>query len=147
MGLSGTYVHQLDGKNRIRIPKRLRAKLPENEAIYFVKYEGGCVAVFTESVLDQRIEAFGPIRSNQPELLRQKRALMRAIVEVEEDDQHRTLFPAALREYAGIKKDVVSVGMGDYIEIWAAERFAEQPDDPMQYPEAPIEDALHNLAF
>jgi DNA-binding transcriptional regulator/RsmH inhibitor MraZ len=26
---------------------------------------------------------------------------------------------------AGIKKDVITIGVGNYIEIWAADRYAE----------------------
>ena len=39
------------------------------------------------------------------------------------DKQGRTLIPAALRERAGIDKDVVLVGMIDKVEVWSKERF------------------------
>ena len=40
-----------------------------------------------------------------------------------EDGQGRVVLPEKLREYAGIDKDVVSIGMGDHVDIYSkAER-------------------------
>ena len=33
------------------------------------------------------------------------------------------VIPAKLREMAGIKKDVVTIGRGRRLEIWSAERY------------------------
>ena len=41
------------------------------------------------------------------------------------DAQGRLVIPAALRSYAGIGKDVVSVGSLTRVEVWAKERYAE----------------------
>ena len=35
------------------------------------------------------------------------------------------VLPLALRIQAGIKKDVITIGVGNYIEIWAADKYAE----------------------
>ncbi len=45
--------------------------------------------------------------------------------EVACDAQGRLLLPAALREYAGIERDVVSVGAFTRVEVWAKERYAQ----------------------
>jgi len=39
------------------------------------------------------------------------------------DAQGRILLPSALREKAGMNKDVRFVGVGQYLEIWDEERF------------------------
>lgn len=41
------------------------------------------------------------------------------------DKQGRILLPANLREYAGIDKEVVSVGVFSRVEIWSKERYLE----------------------
>ena len=46
----------------------------------------------------------------------------------EVDKQGRILLPAALREYAGIEKDAVLVGMGSRIEIWSREAWTAKND-------------------
>ena len=39
------------------------------------------------------------------------------------DKQGRILIPSVLREYAGIEKDAVLVGMGSHLEIWSKDRW------------------------
>ena len=46
----------------------------------------------------------------------------------EVDKQGRTLIPTKLREYAGLKKDTVFVGVLSKIEIWSRERWEENDD-------------------
>ena len=38
--------------------------------------------------------------------------------EVEEDSQGRFVLPQNLREFANITKDVVSIGVGNRVELW-----------------------------
>lgn len=45
------------------------------------------------------------------------------IEKVELDKQGRILLPANLREFAGLDKDVVLVGVGSRIEIWSREKW------------------------
>ena len=49
-----------------------------------------------------------------------------SIDEVTEDGQGRTQIPKSFRDYAKLTKDVVTVGMGNYVEIWSLEKFEEQ---------------------
>ena len=51
--------------------------------------------------------------------------------EVEVDKQGRILIPAVLREFAGLDKDVVLVGVASRIEIWSKEKWedASEYDD------------------
>jgi len=46
-------------------------------------------------------------------------------VEVEPDKQGRVLLPKYLKDYAGIKSDVVLVGISNRIEIWAKDKWQE----------------------
>ena len=43
--------------------------------------------------------------------------------ETEEDKQGRILLPQELKTYAGITKNIVTIGVGSRIEIWAEEAF------------------------
>lgn len=142
MNLSGTYEHSLDDKKRIRIPKKLRAEFPEHERICFVKYADGCIAVFPESVYIERIEYMKGIRSTQPKDLAAKRILMRSVEWIEEDTQGRTVLSASMRKYAGIKKDVVTIGMIDYLEIWSAERLNGEECEEMSPADKALAEAL-----
>ncbi len=138
---TGRIEHSLDEKNRIRIPKKYRQEFPENEKIYFVRYTKGCIAVFSESALAKRLEVLEEIKSNQPELQLAKRVILSAIEEIEEDKQGRTVLSAVMRKHAGITKDVVTIGMGDYLEVWAAEKLTSETES------ISLDEALLRIAF
>lgn len=53
---SGEQAHQLDAKNRIRIPSQF--KLPENEEIVFCKGTTPCIYVLPKSAMDKMSEQF-----------------------------------------------------------------------------------------
>lgn len=124
-GFMGSVEHQLDDKNRIRIPKRFRDAFPDGDEIYFVKYTDGCIAVFPASVLSERLKDYSNIKSDDRDRQELKRSLFAAIEPCNEDGQGRILLSAGLRAYAHIKKDVITVGMYDYLEIWSPENYAE----------------------
>ncbi len=121
--LTGKVAHQLDAKNRIRIPAKYKNEFPRDEKLYFVEYGAGCISVMPESVLTQKLAAFDEVNPGDPELMNAKRRILCSIDEVSEDPQGRAPIPKTFREYAGLEKDVVTVGMGTYIEIWSQERF------------------------
>lgn len=138
--LTGSVEHALDNKNRIRIPKKYKDNF-DGETLFFVKYTGGCIAVFPKSALDERLESLKSIRSDNKDLLRAKRAILGAIEEIEEDTQGRTTLSAEMRAYAGIDKNVLTVAMGDYLEIWSAERYKSDAGAMS------LEDAYSAIAF
>ena len=117
----GTFNHQIDGKNRIRIPAKFRAGL--GKEYYFVASMEGCIRVYPEEVLSERVASLNGSRSGDPVKLLAKRKILSSIEKVSDDDQGRTLLSANLKKFAGIEKDVITVGMSDYIEIWSKERF------------------------
>lgn len=121
--LSGKVAHQLDAKNRIRIPAKYKNAFPEKEKLYFVEYAPGCISVMPESVLGTRLASFDEVNPGDPAMMNAKRRILCSIEEVAEDGQGRTQIPKSFREYAELGKDVVTVGMGDYVEIWSQEKF------------------------
>ena len=129
--LYGTYEHQLDDKNRIRIPAKFLSvfeKKYENEPLYFVIYTPGRIALMPESVLDERMGLLENILPDDEEAMDALSKIMGAAEEVNKDGQGRAIIPKGMRKEVGIDKDVVTVGMGDYLEIWAKEVRAERVD-------------------
>jgi len=110
----GEYNHSVDAKGRLIVPSKFREQLG-NE---FVVTKGldGCLFVYSQEEW-KRIE----------ESLREKPLTSKA-ANCEVDKQGRILLPANLREYAGIDKEVVSVGVFSRVEIWSKERYLENND-------------------
>lgn len=55
-----------------------------------------------------------------------RRLLFSYAIQIEFDKIGRFLLPQFLRDFAGIKNEVVINGTGDYIEIWSPEAWSEQ---------------------
>lgn len=143
MYLSGSYEHALDEKNRIRIPKKMRDAFPSGDGIVFVKYAGGCIAVFPESTFNARISEYESIRSTDTDKLIGKRFVMLGVEYVKEDTQNRIVLSQSMRNYAGIKHDIITIGMVDYLEMWAPDRLlgTEERGEPSLLDQK-IEEAL-----
>ncbi len=54
------------------------------------------------------------------------RYFMGSAIDCRVDNQGRILIPQSLRSYADIENDVVLIGMGDKVEIWAKQRCEEE---------------------
>jgi MraZ protein len=125
--LTGEYFHQLDAKNRIRIPSKLKKEL--GEEYYFAKGTNGCIAVFpkekAESILNQLQE------TKLADLEQQKglRSFAKSFVAGEEDNQGRVVLNPVLKDFAKIKKDIVICGAISRVEIWAKEVYDEYFSD------------------
>ena len=50
---------------------------------------------------------------------------MGCAIDAEADKQGRRLLPQSLREYAGLEKDIVLVGVSNKVEIWDKKRWEQ----------------------
>lgn len=122
----GVFEHQLDDKNRLRIPSRFKKELTgENgEKTYsFFRGMNRCICVMADDLLDDTISELSEeaiSESSQASTM-----FFASIFSAEEDSQGRVVLPASLKKMAGIQKDIVTLGRGNRLEIWAAERYYE----------------------
>ena len=117
----GEYRYQLDNKNRLRVPAKLRGEL--GEVFHVMKGSNGCLYVFNKSYMDALSEKIKNVPISDPKANLSLTMLFSATAEVENDDQGRFLMPANLKKFAGIDKNVVIVGVGSRLEIWAEEKW------------------------
>lgn len=127
--LTGEYRHSLDPKKRLFIPAKQREELGTSFMIVR-DLRGPRLKVYSAEAW----EAFlAPIRQQERKLAEATlRFLHRDAVLAEPDSQGRVVLTPALVAYAGITKEAVVVGCGDYAEIWAAETYdaAMSEEDP-----------------
>ena len=118
MFLSGRSNHQVDDKGRIRIPAKFKDAV--GSCPYITIGKNHCLYIFSkeeaERILGQRFDGVDGF-SKDPRLDAMRKILSRGDF-VEEDKQGRITLPASLVAYSGIKKNVVSVGMNNRIELW-----------------------------
>ena len=122
----GEYNHTIDAKGRLIIPSKFREVLGDG----FVVTKGldGCLFVYDNAewtAFEEKLKALPLMNKESRKFVR---FFLAGAAEVEVDKQGRILLPANLREYAGIDKEVVSVGVFSRVEIWSKERYLENND-------------------
>ncbi len=121
------YRHQLDAKNRMRIPAKLREVLGDRYTI--TKGTSGCLFVFSQPELAELREKLQGVSIFDAKAMKPLRILTASAWDAEEDKQGRILIPEELRGFAKIKKDVVVMKNVKCIEIWSAESWEEYNSD------------------
>ncbi len=127
--LTGEYRHSIDQKNRLFIPAKQREELGSSFMIVR-DLRGPRLKIYSIEAWEAFLE---PIRKQERKLAEATmRFLHRDAVLAEPDAQGRVMLSPGLVEYAGITKEAVIVGCGDYAEIWAAEAYdaALDEEDP-----------------
>ena len=113
------YMHQLDAKNRMRIPAKFREELGDNYSI--TVGAGGCLYVYTKEQMKEVKATLNKINPYREKQLKAARFILYNVWDAEEDKQGRILLPENLRKYAKIEKDVVVFKGPNCIEIWGQE--------------------------
>ena len=128
MMLIGTYYHQLDQKNRFRIPAKLKEKL--GAELVLTIGSGGALELFSAEELDRSVlSKMDNISLFDETAQKSLRILLSSAHELEEDNQGRFLLPQSLKSYAGILKNIVIIGVGTRLEIWAEEKWKEYTEN------------------
>jgi len=146
----GEYRHSIDRKGRLIIPAQFRKMLKENyiEKVYITRGLDKCLFVFTEEEWKLQEQKFKSIPFTKSDSRKFNRLYFSGASEASFDKQGRILIPQYLKKYAGIKKNVVVVGVSNRFEIWdedvwdkyysdtetlfedVAEDLLKPPDDP-----------------
>lgn len=118
---TGEYQHTLDGKGRVIIPSKLRDGLGDR----FIITRGldQCLFVYPNSEwvrLEQKLKQLPFTKSDSRAFTR---LFFSGAMELEADKQGRILIPTNLREYAGIEKEVMFIGVSNRVEVWSEESW------------------------
>ena len=143
---TGEYRNTLDEKGRVSFPARLRSLLPDSRLMVTQGIDG-CLWLFTidewKNFSSKLMENASPFNVNSRLVLRR---LIAPAVEVEFDKAGRLSIPQSLREFAGLSKDCVILGVNKYIEIWDAAKYKAYLDEMALSFSAATEE-LGNICF
>ncbi|MDD6795257.1 MAG: division/cell wall cluster transcriptional repressor MraZ [Clostridiaceae bacterium] len=129
--LIGEYQHAIDTKNRMIVPAKLREDLGNKFVI--TKGLDGCLYVYPLSeweILQEKLKKL-PLTNKDARAF--VRFFFSGATEIEMDKQGRGLIPQNLKEYAGIEKEIVSIGVMTRVEIWSKEKWQEYNDSSVDY--------------
>jgi MraZ protein len=119
----GRTEHALDDKGRLVVPARYRERLGAKFIVTVAEPEQ-CLALYPQSSWEAFCAQLDDVPVKDERYRRFVRHLFAHTDEASLDGQGRFLIPAALREYAGIERDAISIGSNTRVEIWAKDRLA-----------------------
>lgn len=127
----GEYQHGLDAKNRIIIPSKFRDEFGGK----FVLTKGldGCLYAYALQewkILEEKLKAL-PLTNKDARAF--VRFFFSGASEVELDKQGRGLIPQNLIEYAGIEKEIVSIGVLTRVEIWSKQKWQQYNESNIDF--------------
>lgn len=112
----GEYQHSIDEKGRLSIPAKFRLELKDGAVV--TRGLDKCLFLYTKDEwgrLAEKISALPMAKSNSRAF---SRLMLAGAMDALPDNQGRVMVPEYLREYAGIKKNVVVAGVGSRLELW-----------------------------
>ncbi|MGN1346242.1 MAG: division/cell wall cluster transcriptional repressor MraZ [Eubacteriales bacterium] len=129
--LTGKYHHALDTKARIIIPAKLKEQL--GSPITVLRGSDKCLTLYSAEEWESYAQKIGELP--RTEVREITRYLYSNSIEVRPDAQGRVLLPSEMLQFAGITKNIITVGCGRYAEIWAEEVWNEQnlDEEPADY--------------
>lgn len=121
--LMGEYNHTIDAKGRLIVPAKFREVLGDE----FVVTKGldNCLFVYPNDEWQKFEEKLQTLPLTNKNARQFTRFFLAGAASVEVDKQGRILLPSVLREFAGLEKDVVLVGVASRIEIWSKDRWLQ----------------------
>ena len=115
------YNHSIDAKGRVIVPAKFREELGES----FVVTQGldGCLFVFPNEEWKNFEAKLRSLPISNKDARAFSRFFFAGAMDCEIDKQGRFLISGNLREFAGLTKEVVIVGMDSRIEFWSNDKW------------------------
>ena len=128
-GFCGQFQHNLDDKNRFKIPANFRDAV--GTKVYLIKSPDSdtrCIFLYSEEGWNELYSQFNKGDEYNQATRRKQRKILSGVVYGEVDKTGRLTLNAMLKEYAGIVDSVQLVGNNKHIEIWSPEEWLRETD-------------------
>ncbi len=125
----GSSNHTIDPKGRIIVPSRFRDGIRRDggDRVMITRMDG-CLLVFPMARWEQIHRKITSLAETSDFMRRFRRFFIGSACEGVPDKQDRILIPPTLREYAGLERDIVMVGVGEHFEIWSRAKYGIEED-------------------
>ncbi|HXG12770.1 MAG TPA: division/cell wall cluster transcriptional repressor MraZ [Gemmataceae bacterium] len=142
MLLTGTYPRTLDDKKRLGLPRRVRELLNEPMTLFVTPGPDQCLWIYTQEELERLAGRLDQAPATDAEARVFRRLYFAQTEAVDVDRSGRILIPERLLQFAGIRHEVVLIGVRDHLELWDAGRWQQYLSE-----NAPRFDAVAEGAF
>lgn len=113
----GTHTPKLDDKGRLILPAKFRGQLADG--LVLARGQERCIYVFTPETFQQKVSLISTAPLTSKAARDYVRVFLSGASDEEPDKQFRVTIPPALRQYAGLERDLTVIGAGDRAEIWS----------------------------
>lgn len=118
----GAYTHNLDQKNRLAIPAKLRAELGDSFVLTVSPSNEPCLLAYAFDDWDAVMEDVNDQPASEELMLTQRYIYMYSD-KIDLDAQGRMTIPTRFMEIAGFQKEVFMLGAGHRVEFWDPEEY------------------------
>lgn len=138
----------LDAKGRMAIPSKYRDVLAaacNGRLVVTANPYERCLTLYPESQWREVSAKISALPNSHKQVRRLQRLVLGNATELELDSNGRVLLPSILRDYAGLDKKLVLVGLNEKAELWSEESWnalLDENDD-----DATLPDELQSLSF
>ncbi|MFA6378728.1 MAG: division/cell wall cluster transcriptional repressor MraZ [Candidatus Omnitrophota bacterium] len=123
----GEHNHSIDRKGRLILPARFREIAKENsiERFFLTRGLDKCIFMFSEYEWTTQEQKFKSMSFTKKESRSFNRMFFSGAVDIRPDRQGRFIIPQYLKDFAGINKDVMVIGISSRIEIWDQKTWSQ----------------------
>ena len=140
----GTIYNSIDLKNRMIVPSRFRNEL--GRSCVLTRGLDRCLYIYTMEDWQKQMEKIDKLPESDPKVRAFIRHYLGNAAECEFDKQGRIVIPQELKSYAGVEKELVTIGARSKIEVWAREVWEDPLNDSKMETEG-FGEALREYGF
>lgn len=122
MSFVGSYTHAMDSKKRVFVPSKFREDL--GEEFYITRKFGSYLSIYTSDEWEEYVEKISMLPEADAEEFQD--FILGAAQKCTPDSNGRIILEDRLIKHAGIEKNIVFVGAGKQIRVWAEEVWNER---------------------
>lgn len=130
----GRFFFNMDSKGRITLPAKLREEL--GDGFYVTNGYEGCLNIYDKVGWTEFSGKIKRLPSTNKAARFMQRTFLSGADRPEPDKQGKILITPPHRQYAGLTKEIVILGVGDHIEVWDLQRWNDYNSDNMSLEEA-----------
>tara|TARA_B100000446_G_scaffold67127_3_gene63723 strand:+ start:21608 stop:22075 length:468 start_codon:yes stop_codon:yes gene_type:complete len=134
----GSQSINMDTKGRMAIPSKYRDLLAaacDGRLVVTANPYERCLNIYPEPQWREVSAKISALPNSNKQVRRLQRLVLGNANELEMDGNGRLLLPAILRDYAGLDKKLVLVGLNEKAELWSEDSWNalldEQDDEPL----------------
>jgi MraZ protein len=134
---TGSHSISMDPKGRMAVPARIRESLvaaaggDNGDRIWMTAhmYER-CLLIYSEPEWEPVLAKVQALPAGNEQVRKIQRRFMGQAVNLEMDANGRILVPPTLRDFAGLDKKLMLVGLGNKLELWNEDAWTSLIDEP-----------------